>query len=120
LKEAEGVAFARDYATVEEAARRRLWEGALVVVDGWPARYVSEGGQDLALLVGYLLYKDERWDEARGRLLPLVWDERYVARRPAVLYYLGRTEYELGHPGEGGRLLRRYLAVTETAGATAP
>ena len=112
LKDAEGVVFARDYATVEEAARRRLWEGALHIVDAWPERYLTEGGQDLALLVGYLLYKDERWDDAKVLLGPLARDERYAARRPAVLYYLGRAEYDMGRPGEAMRLMRRYLEAT--------
>ena len=67
------------------------------------------------LLVAYLLYKDERWDDAGEHLQKLARDERYAARRPAVFYYLGCAEYEQGRPREGLRLMRRYLEATATA-----
>jgi hypothetical protein len=79
----------------------------------WPERYFDEGGADLELLLGYLLYKVERHDDAADRLKPLADDAAYAARRPAVLYYLARAEYGNGMFEPAVRNMERYLQAQD-------
>jgi spermidine synthase len=108
-----------DYLNVERAVRAKAWAHALVAMRRWPERYVDEGGNDLALLLGYLLYKAELDDDAVDRLKPLADDKAYVARRPAVLYYLARAEYGNGMFDAAVRNMQRYLDATAESGRPA-
>jgi hypothetical protein len=85
----------------------------------WPEKWIDEGGHDLELLLGYLLYKAELDDDAVDRLKPLRDDAAYVARRPAVLYYLARAEYGNGMFEPAVRNMERYLDLTAPATAKA-
>jgi len=80
-----------------------------MAIRAWPERYVDEGGADLELLVGYLLYKADLADDAVDRLKPLTEDANYVARRPALLYYLARAEYGAAIFEPAVRNMERYL-----------
>jgi spermidine synthase len=111
--------IARDYLQIERGVRARAWAHALMAIRQWPERYVDEGGPDLELLVGYLLYKVELDDDAVDRLKPLADDPAYVARRPALLYYLARAEYGDGLFEAAVRNMDRYLDLTEAAATTA-
>ncbi len=115
LPESEGVRIARDYAKVEEEMQRRRWAHALQAIRDWPEKYVEEGGKDLQLVVGYLLYKAEMEDDAVDRLKPLAADEAYVKRRPSLLYYLARAYYGEAFYEAGAREMNRYL---DTVGVT--
>lgn len=101
-----------DYLRVERAVRRRAFAHALVAMRDWPAAYFDEGGRDLQLLLGYLLYKTDLDDDAVDRLKPLCDDETYRRRRPAACYYLARAEYGDGLFASAVRNLERYLDAT--------
>ncbi len=108
-----------DYLVVERAVRARAWAHALMAMRKWPERYIQEGGLDLQLLTGYLMYKADLDDVACDRLKPLVDDAAYAARRPATLYYLGRAEYGAGLFAASVRNMDRYLDATERAATSA-
>ena len=102
-----------DYLKVERAVRARAWAHALMAMKKWPETYIDEGGHDLQLLLGYLMYKADLDDVACDRLKPLVDDAAYAARRPAVYYYLARAEYGNGLFEAAVRNMDKYLdAVT--------
>jgi spermidine synthase len=109
LPASEGERIARDYAKLEDEMRRRRWAHALKAIRDWPERYVDEGGNDLQLVVGYLLYKAELEDDAVDRLKPLAADKEYVKRRPVLLYYLARAYYGEAFYEAGAREMNRYL-----------
>jgi spermidine synthase len=108
-----------DYLEVERGVRARAWAHALVAMRAWPERYFDQGGPDLQLLLGYLLYKVDLGDNAIDRLKPLAADAAYVRRRPAALYYLGRAEYGNGLFAPAVRHMERYLDAVGTPPATA-
>ena len=110
----EGERIARDYAKVEEEMIHHRWAHALAAIRDWPERYVDDGGKDLQLVVGYLLYKAEMEDDAVDRLKPLATDAAYVKRRPALLYYLSRAYYGEAFYEAGAREMNRYLNLLET------
>jgi hypothetical protein len=101
--------IARDYLEVERRVRARAWAHALMAIRSWPEKWVDEGGGDLSLLLGFLLYKAELDDDAIDRLKPLCDDPAYVARRPAALYYLARAEYGEAMYEPAVRNMDRYL-----------
>ncbi|MSP61100.1 MAG: hypothetical protein EXR72_12295 [Myxococcales bacterium] len=101
--------FAREHALVEQEVHHRRFAHALEAMKGWPESHVDEGGKDLQLLTGFLLYKDELEDDAIARLRPLAADAEYVKRRPAVLYYLARSFYGEALYEAGTREMNRYL-----------
>jgi spermidine synthase len=100
-----------DYLNVERGIRARAWAHALVAMRKWPEKWIDEGGYDLELVLGYLLYKAELDDDAVDRLKPLTDEAAYVKRRPAVLYYLARAEYGNGMFEPAVRNMERYLTA---------
>jgi hypothetical protein len=103
-----------DYLNVERAVRARAWAHALMAMRSWPESYIDEGGRDLQLLLGYLMYKADLDDVACDRLKPLADDAAFAARRPSVLYYLARAEYGAGLFEAAVRNMDRYLDATAT------
>jgi hypothetical protein len=95
--------------------RARAWAHALVSFKDWPERWVDEAGPDLSLLLGYLLYKADLTDDAVDKLKPLIDDAAYVAKRPALLYYLARAEYGDGIFEPAVRYMERWLALPASA-----
>jgi spermidine synthase len=111
LPQSEQERIARDYAKVEDEMGHHRWAHALQAIRDWPERYVEEGGKDLQLVVGYLLYKAEMEDDAVDLLKPLAADPQYVKRRPVLLYYLGRALYGEAFYEAGAREMNRYLDI---------
>lgn len=112
---------AADYLTVERYVRAKAWAHALMAMKKWPEKWLDEGGADLNLLVGYLEYKTELDEEAVDRLKTLADDKSYVARRPSLLYYLARAEYEDGLFEASVRNMDRYLdAITKAPAPARP
>jgi len=109
--------LALDYAAVEEHVAHRRWAHALQALGRWPEATVDGAGQDLSLLLGFLLYKTEMEDDAVDRLKPLAADAAYVKRRPAVLYYLARSYYGEAFYEAGTREMNRYLDAVGDGGA---
>ena len=102
--------FTRDYLALEQAVRAKAWAHGLEALRTWPPRYLDEGGPDLELVVGYLLYKTELVDQAVDRLKPLTEDDAFVRARPAALYYLARAQYQAALFGPAVRHMEDYLA----------
>jgi hypothetical protein len=109
-----------DYLKVERAVRARAWAHALMAMRAWPESYIDEGGRDLQLLLGYLMYKADLDDVACDRLKPLVDDTAYAAKRPAVYYYLARAEYGNGMFEAAVRNMDKYLDAVTAPPARAP
>jgi len=108
-----------DPARAKEAAAR-LAEAYALIADGrWPAawqklsglppRTRDPAGRDVDLVAGYAAYKSVTFMvQARRLLRPLYDDPVTSERRPAVSYYLGRTNYGLGAFRDGVRALERF------------
>jgi spermidine synthase len=109
-----------DYLSVERAVRARAWAHALMAMKKWPETYIEDGGRDLQLLVGYLMYKADLDDVAGDRLKPLADDAAFAARRPSVYYYLARAEYGNGLFEAAVRNMDRYLDATAPPARPAP
>jgi hypothetical protein len=103
--------LARDYLEMARRGRAGAYGHALLVLRDWPEHLLVEGGPDLSLLVGVLLYKAELYGEAVDRLKPLLDDPAYVARRPALYYYLARAEYGDAIYDAAARNMERFLAL---------
>ena len=111
VSDAEAAKIASEYLIVERAMRGRAWAHALVAFKRWPESYFDDGGPDLELLVGFLLYKTDFDDLAVDRLKPLTEVPGFVEKRPAVLYYLARAEYQGAMFEAAVRNMERYLAL---------
>jgi len=111
VTDAEAAKIAGEYMIVERAMRGKAWAHALVAFKRWPESYFDEGGPDLELLVGFLLYKTDFDDLAVDRLKPLTELPGFVEKRPAVLYYLARAEYQGAMFEAAVRNMERYLAL---------
>ena len=73
--------------------RARRYATGYKVLEKWPEDLWAGLGKDFALLSGFLDYKAEFYSDAIDALKPLAEDAAYVARRPELLYYLGRSYY---------------------------
>jgi spermidine synthase len=111
VDEKEAARIGSDYLEVERGVRARAWAHALMALRKWPERYIDEGGPDLELLVGYLLYKADLADDAVDRLKPLLDEPGFAQKRPALYYYLARAEYGAGIFEAAVRNMDKYLAT---------
>ena len=84
---------AGEYPDVIAAYRARRYATAYKILDKWPEALWTGLGKDFALLSGFLDYKAEFYTDAVDELKVLADDAAYAARRPEVLYYLGRAHY---------------------------
>ena len=84
--------------------RDRL-QGAGIVARG----SVGGPGQGFSLLTGFLDYKAEIYADAIDELKALSEDSTYVARRPELLYYLGRSYYAASQFTKAVDALERYI-----------
>jgi spermidine synthase len=88
-----GERVAAEYPEVVAEYKARRYATAYKILDKWPEALWTGLGKDYALLSGFLDYKAEFYTDAVDTLKPLADDAAYVARRPEVLYYLGRAYY---------------------------
>ena len=79
------------------------------VLEAWPEDLWAGLGKDFSLLTGFLDYKAEIYAEAIDELKALADDAAYVARRPEVLYYLGRSHYAAAQFTKAVDALERYI-----------
>jgi spermidine synthase len=107
------------FAKPSELAAERLTQGYALFAEGrwaagWdtlralPARSPDSDGSDVSLLMAYFAYKALDLDIARKLLTPLAEHPQYRARRPSVIYYLGRSHFGLGHFRDGIELLEEF------------
>ena len=85
------------------------WPAAWQKLSTLPPRTADAAGRDVDLVAGYAAYKSvTHMVQARRLLRPLYDDPDTSERRPAVSYYLGRTNYGLGAFRDGVRALERF------------
>ncbi|HEY2729986.1 MAG TPA: fused MFS/spermidine synthase [Polyangia bacterium] len=100
---------AEEYRDVLADLGARRYATAYKLLDKWPEPLWTGLGQDFALLSGFLDYKAEFYADAVETLKALADDARYVARRPEVLYYLGRAHYASAAYGKAVDALERFV-----------
>ena len=98
-----------EYAEVAAAVKARRYVTAYKIVEKWPEPLWSGLGQDFQLLSGFLDYKAEFYSDAIEELKPLSENAAYVARRPEVLYYLGRAHYASASYGKAVDAFERFV-----------
>jgi spermidine synthase len=89
--------------------RARRYVTGYKVLEGWPEDLWAGLGKDFSLLTGFLDYKAEIYADAIDELKALADDAAYVARRPEVLYYLGRSYYAAAQFTKAVDALERYV-----------
>ncbi|HVU52904.1 MAG TPA: fused MFS/spermidine synthase, partial [Polyangia bacterium] len=107
---------ADEYRDVLAEVGARRYATAYKILDKWPEPLWAGLGQDFALLSGFLDYKAEFYADAVDTLKPLADDAAYVARRPEVLYYLGRAHYASAAYGKAVDALERYVRSQRVLG----
>jgi spermidine synthase len=107
---------ADEYRDVLADVGARRYATAYKLLDKWPEPLWTGLGQDFALLSGFLDYKAEFYSDAVDTLKPLADDAAYVARRPEVLYYLGRAHYASAAYGKAVEALERFVRSQRVLG----
>jgi spermidine synthase len=97
-----------EYREVVAELGARRYATAYKILDKWPEALWTGLGKDFALVSGFLDYKAEFYSDAIDTLKPLAEDAAYVARRPEVLYYLGRSHYASAAYGKAVDALERF------------
>ncbi|MCC6749441.1 MAG: fused MFS/spermidine synthase [Deltaproteobacteria bacterium] len=113
-KEAEKVA--REYLLAERRAKARTFRAALDVLEAWPEEVRESGGDDFQLFWGYLAYKTGEFRAAAQILEPLWSNGKFIERRPALLYYLGRAYYGNADYRKGIKALRQWYEYRRRTG----
>jgi spermidine synthase len=105
-----------EYAQILALIAQNRYASAYKVLETWPGSLWDHIGKDTRLLSGFLHYKAEFYTDAIAELRPLAEDPAYVARRPATLYYLGRSYFANANHGKAVATLERYLVHQRAAG----
>ncbi len=107
---------ADEYRDVIADVGARRYVTAYKLLDAWPEALWTGLGQDFALVSGFLDYKAEFYSDAVDTLKPLADDATFVARRPEVLYYLGRAHYASASYGKAVDALERFVRSQRVLG----
>jgi hypothetical protein len=105
-----------EYGDVLASYRARRYATGYKILDKWPEEIWTGLGKDFALLSGFLDYKTEFYVDAIDSLKPLADDTVYVARRPELLYYLGRSYYANAMYTKAVEALERYVRSQRVLG----
>ena len=106
----------REFAQILALVGQNRYASAYKVLETWPESVWGKLGKDTELLSGVLHYKTEFYGDAIDQLKPLADDASYVARRPALLYYLGRAYYANANYRKAVAALERYIPAQRAAG----
>ena len=98
-----------EYPEVVAHYRARRFVTGYKVLEAWPEDLWAGLGKDFSLLTGFLDYKAEIYADAIDELKALSDDATYVARRPELLYYLGRSHYAASQFTKAVDALERYI-----------
>jgi hypothetical protein len=98
-----------EYPEVLAHYRARRFVTGYKVLESWPEDLWAGLGKDFSLLTGFLDYKAEIYADAIDELKALSEDATYVARRPELLYYLGRSHYAASQFTKAVDALERYI-----------
>jgi hypothetical protein len=105
-----------EYREVVAELGARRYATAYKILDKWPEALWTGLGKDFALVSGFLDYKAEFYTDAVDTLKLLADDATYVARRPEVLYYLGRAHYASAAYGKAVDALERFIRSQRVLG----
>ena len=110
------VKLKEEYPDILAAYNARRYATAYKVMENWPEDLWSGLGKDFSMLSGFLDYKAEIYADAIEELKPLADDASYVARRPELLYYLGRSYYASSQFLKAADALERYVRSQNVLG----
>ena len=119
VRPGEAERIKHDAEELSRRARSGAYAHGLLLLKDWSESMVAEAGPDFSLLVGVLLYKSALYTEAVDRLKPLLADDAYVKRRPALLYYLARAEYGDAIYDAAVRNMERYFELKDSTALAA-
>src|SRR6266540_970439 len=108
--------LAEEYPDVLASYQARRYATAYKIIEKWPEDLWAGLGNDFTLLSGFLDYKTEFYGDAIDVLKDLAEDSTYVARRPEVLYYLGRSYYANANYTKAVVALERYIRSQSVLG----
>ncbi len=108
--------IAREYGEVVALLKAHRPAQAFKVVEAWPAELAGNLGPDFALLSGFLDYKSQFFADAVDELTALAADPAFVARRPATLYYLGRSHFAVSAYAKAIPALEEFVRRERAAG----
>ena len=106
----------REHAQIAALVAARKYASAYKVAEQWPESVWGQLGKDFSLLAGFLDYKTEFYGDAIDELRPLADDGPFLARRPATLYYLGRSYFANANYGKAVNALERYIQLQSALG----
>jgi spermidine synthase len=105
-----------EYPEVLAHYRARRYVTGYKVLEAWPEDLWAGLGKDFSLLTGFLDYKAEIYADAIDELKALSEDAAYTARRPELLYYLGRSYYAASQFTKAVDALERYVRSQSVLG----
>ena len=112
----EAAVYRKEYRKILSHCQRKNFRTALAMVEKWEEPFCEDAGQDFNLLWGYLDYKCQHFHQAAKILEPLWSDDKFVKRRPALLYYLGRSLYGNADYAKSVVALEAWIAYRVKAG----
>ena len=115
VKPAVAKKIREQYPTLLKHLRRKHYRSALDLVEQWPEAVCDEAGPDFNLLWGFLVYKCKDFHTAVKILEPL-WEAKEGKRRPALLYYLGRSHYGNADFAQAVKVLEQWIGYQAAAG----
>ena len=106
-----------EYVDVSAQVEKQKYASAFKIVEDWPEEtWGKKLGKDFALLTGFLDYKAEFYGDAIDELKPLADDPEFAARRPELLYYLGRSYFANASCAKAVAALERYVLAQQALG----
>jgi len=106
-----------EYKDIAAHVEKQRYASAFKILEDWPEEtWGTRLGKDFSLLTGFLDYKAEFYGDAIDELKPLSDDPELVARRPELLYYLGRSYYANANCAKAVATLERFIAAQRALG----
>jgi spermidine synthase len=106
-----------EYKEITAEVEKDKYASAFKIIEDWPEQtWGGKLGKDFSLLTGFLDYKAEFYGDAIDELKPLADDAAYAAKRPELLYYLGRSYFANASCAKAVAALERYIDLQKAAG----
>jgi hypothetical protein len=106
-----------EYKDITAQIEKNKYASAFKTIEDWPEQtWGGKLGKDFSLLTGFLDYKAEFYGDAIDELKPLADDAAYAAKRPELLYYLGRSYFANASCAKAVAALERYIELQKAAG----
>jgi spermidine synthase len=106
-----------EYRDITAQVEKNKYASAFKIIEDWPEQtWGGKLGKDFSLLTGFLDYKAEFYGDAIDELKPLADDAAYAAKRPELLYYLGRSYFANASCAKAVAALERYVDLQKALG----